>query len=305
MLIAGPTASGKSGVGLALAREFDGIVINADALQVYREPRILTARPRPEDEATVPHRLYGTVAASTAHSVGRWIDDARVELEAAWRDHRLPIVVGGTGLYFRALEQGLARVPPIPPEVRRRWRDRLAREGPPRLHEELARRNPAEARRVRPSDGQRIVRALEVEEATGRGLGDWQSGEHGPTLLAGADVLRLFLSPPRADLRERIARRFQAMVEEGAMAEAQAIDRLALDPALPAARLIGLKPLIQHGRGEIDLETACGIAIAATRQYAKRQLTWARSNMISWNWVEREYMERSKALFFNFIRLLG
>ena len=275
LLIAGPTASGKSALALNLARERNGVIINADALQVYAPLRILTARPTPEEEALAPHRLYGHVAAEQPYSVAAWAAEARRELERAWEDGRLPIVTGGTGLYFSALERGLAPVPEIPEDVRARWRGFVGD-----IHAELAARDPAMASRLHPTDRQRISRALEVVEATGRSLLDWQrEGQHDAP-LAGVTVERIFMDVPRAELHARADARFGFMVEQGALDEARRM--MGLDPSLPAMRAIGLPELIAHLKGETSLAEAIARAQAATRQYIKRQLTWWRGQMAHW-----------------------
>jgi tRNA dimethylallyltransferase len=275
LLIAGPTASGKSALALRLARERRGIIINADAMQVYRELRILTARPDAGEEAAAPHRLYGHVPVAVAHSVATWLHEAERELGAAWAEGFLPIVTGGTGLYFRALEQGLAAVPPIPDEVRLRWRSFAGD-----LHAELLRRDPAMAARLLPADRQRLVRALEVVEATGRSLGDWQREGAAEAPLKGVEVERMFLDVPRPELYARAETRFEWMLSKGAIAEARQL--IGLDPALPALRAIGVRELLAHLRGEASLEQATAAAKQATRRYIKRQLTWWRGQMAHW-----------------------
>jgi tRNA dimethylallyltransferase len=305
VLIAGPTAGGKSAVAYELARTNAGMIINADALQVYRELRILTARPTPSEERAVPHRLYGTVSASRPYSVGLWLDAARTAIADAWSLNRMPIVVGGTGLYFKALEQGLVRLPPIPPTTRQKWRHKLERQGPASLYEELMSLNRAEATRLRPSDGQRIVRALEILDATGKPLSAWHAESSAPGFLATCRALKLFLSPPREHLYKRIDRRFDEMVELGAMAEVQELLRQSLDPSLPAMKAIGVGELAAVAGGELALDEACRIAKRNIRRYAKRQLTWARRNMISWNWISEQLMEQTRGYFFNFIRRVG
>jgi tRNA dimethylallyltransferase len=258
------------------AAEQGGVVINADALQVYRDLRILSARPSAQDEARVPHRLYGHVAAEQPYSVAVWVAEARAEIEAAWGRGLIPIVTGGTGLYFRALEQGLAPVPPIPAEVRGHWRGFAGD-----LHAELARRDPEMAAKLQPADRQRITRALEVIDATGRSLLDWQREGQGGAALAGVEVERIFLDVPRAELRARADRRFDAMMATGALDEARAL--MHLDPSLPIMRAIGLPELIAHLKGETTLEDAITRAKAATRQYIKRQSTWWRGQMRHWH----------------------
>jgi tRNA dimethylallyltransferase len=275
LLIAGPTASGKSALALDLAQRRNGIIVNADALQVYRDLRILSARPSPEEEALVPHRLYGHVAAEQPYSVAAWLADARREMEAAWAQGLLPIVTGGTGLYFSALERGLAPVPEIPEDVRSHWRGFTGD-----LHAELLTRDPAMAARLSPGDTQRLTRALEVLDATGRSLRDWQREGQAGAALEGVEVERIFLDVPRDELHARAEARFDAMVAAGALAEARAM--AGLDPSLPAMKAIGLPELAAHLAGEISLDEAVTRAKAATRQYIKRQLTWWRGQLKHW-----------------------
>jgi tRNA dimethylallyltransferase len=303
VLIAGPTASGKSAVALELAQAKAGVVINADALQVYRELRILSARPSAAEERQVPHRLYGMVPAVQAYSVGLWLDSAGRSIEEAWAQGLLPIVTGGTGLYFKALEEGLAHLPPIPEAIRRRWRERLKREGAASLHAELERLETGEAERLRAGDGQRIVRALEVIEATGKPLSAWHREGEVESVLARCRVLRLYLSPAREELYARIDQRFDHMIETGAMNEVEELLALKLDPSLPAMKATGVPELGRALAGELSLQEACRIAKRNTRHYAKRQVTWARRNMISWKWISEKLMERSLQHFFNFIRV--
>ena len=275
LLIAGPTASGKSALALELAHERNGVIINADAIQVYDALRILSARPTAAAEALAPHRLYGHVAATDVYSVAAWLNDARREIAAAWEAGRLPIVTGGTGLYFRALEQGLAPVPPVPADIRAAWR---GFEGD--LHEELLQRDPEMAARLSPGDRQRLIRALEVFEATGRSLHDWQRQGGAEAPLSGAEVERIFLDVPRSELHARAAARFQTMLGAGALDEARAM--MDVDPALPVMKAIGLRELMSHLRGEISLDEAVAAAETATRRYIKRQNTWWRGQMAHW-----------------------
>jgi tRNA dimethylallyltransferase len=285
ILIAGPTASGKSGLALALADKFGGIVVNADSMQVYRDLRIITARPTPNEEARVPHRLYGHVDAAENYSVGRWCLDVRAVLAEAERAKRVAIVVGGTGLYFKALTCGLAAVPAIPAEIRAAVRARLEAEGAAALHAELARRDPAMAARLKPGDRARIARALEVIEATGRSLADWQA-EGMPAILNPAHASKIFLNPDRAELYRRIEARFDAMLAAGALEEVRALAARGLDPLLPVMKAHGVPWLRRHLRGEIGLEKAAEEAKKDTRRYTKRQLTWFRHQMPGWTWSE-------------------
>ena len=283
VLIAGPTASGKSALALALAQKAGGVVINADSMQVYRDLRIITARPTPEEEAQVPHRLYGHVDAAVNFSAGHWVADAAVALAQARAQNRLPIFVGGSGLYFKALISGLSAVPPIPAKVRDSVRARLELDGVEALHAELARRDQATAERLRPRDRTRIARALEVIESTGRSLTDWHR-DGLPPLLPQGQFSALFLAPDRDQLYARIDARFDAMLAAGAPEEVAALAARHLDPLLPAMKAHGVPVLIRHLKGEITLEEAATIARADTRHYAKRQFTWFRHQLPEFEW---------------------
>ncbi|HEY6860155.1 MAG TPA: tRNA (adenosine(37)-N6)-dimethylallyltransferase MiaA [Pseudolabrys sp.] len=287
VLIAGPTASGKSALALELAERFGGVIVNADSMQVYRDLRIITARPTPEEEKRTPHRLYGFVDAAENYSVGRWCRDVAEVLKEARSQGRIPILVGGTGLYFKALTTGLAAVPPIPADIRAEVRSRLQREGPPALHAELARLDPATAQRVTINDRSRISRALEVVLATGRPLSDWHS-EGLPPLIDSKRVAKIFISCERKELVHRIERRFAAMLKSGALEEVGRLAARGLDPSLPAMKAHGVPWLIRHLDGEISLEEAAAGAVMDTRRYAKRQLTWFRNQMEDWPWETAE-----------------
>ena len=298
VLIAGPTAGGKSTLALALAERVGGVIVNADSMQVYRELRTLTARPSAADEVKVPHRLYGTVSARETYSVGRWTLDARAAIAEASAAGRVPIVVGGTGLYLAALTEGLADVPPIPAAIRGAVRARLAAEGAPALHAELLKRDPVIAARLRPSDPQRIARALEVLEATGRSLATFQTATAAPGLDIAA---RVVVAPPRTGLYAAIDARFNAMLAEGALEEVSAIAALDLPADAPARRALGVEPLLAHLDGRMSLEEAMAAAKLASRHYAKRQLTWVRNKMIAWNWLEEKFSERNLDTIFSLI----
>ena len=279
LLIAGPTASGKSALALDLARKWGGVIINADATQVYAPLRILSARPLPDEEALVSHRLYGHLAGTAPYSVAAWLGEAKRELAAAWEQGLLPIMTGGTGLYFRALERGLAPVPRIPDEVRDRWRNFTGD-----LHQELWRLDPAMAKRILPSDRQRLVRALEVIEATGRSLLEWQAEGQAEAPLAGIEVERIYMEVPRDELYQRAELRFEQMLRAGAVEEVRAI--IDLDPSLPMMKAIGVPELASYLRGEVPLEEAAAQAKLSTRHYIKRQLTWWRGQMPHWHGTE-------------------
>jgi tRNA dimethylallyltransferase len=287
VLIAGPTASGKSGLALGLAQTHDAVIINADSMQVYRDLRVITARPTPEEETRVPHRLYGHVDAAVNFSAGSWVADAAKALAEARGQNRAPIFVGGSGLYFKALTRGLSAVPPIAPAIRESVRARLERDGVEALHAELARRDAVSAERLKPRDRIRIARALEVVEATGRSLTDWHR-EGLPPLLPPGEFTALFLAPERDQLYARIDARFDAMLKAGALQEVAALAARRLDPLMPAMKAHGVPVLIRHLRREITLEEAAMIGRADTRHYAKRQFTWFRHQLPEFEWVRPE-----------------
>jgi tRNA dimethylallyltransferase len=283
VLIAGPTASGKSAAALALATRLNGVVINADSMQVYAEAPVLTAQPDAAAQARAPHLLYGHVPARELYSVGRYADDAKAALAQARATNRLPIFVGGTGMYFMALEEGLATIPPIPAPVRDAARALLEEIGVEALHARLAARDPQTAGGLRPTDPQRTLRAWEVLQATDRPLVTWQRAPAEPILKDGK-IARILLDPPRPALRAAIAARFEAMVDAGGLDEARALE--GLDPALPAAKLLGLRPLQALAAGRLGREAAIGEAVTATQQFAKRQMTWFRGRMAHYAWFD-------------------
>ena len=287
VLIAGPTASGKSALALALAERFSGTVINADSMQIYRDFRILTARPTPEEEMRVPHRLYGHVDASENYSVGRWTVDAAQVLAEVEACKRLPIFVGGTGLYFKSLVQGLSEMPSVPASVRAKVRAGAERLATPELHARLAERDLRMASVLRPNDRQRVIRALEVFEGTGRSLADWQRGP-GKPIVNPQDTLTVFLEIERKLLFERIDSRFDQMLENGAIEEVRALKARNLDPALPALKAHGAPALSRYLSGEISREEASSSGKTDTRHYAKRQETWFRHQMKDWPWMQPE-----------------
>lgn len=283
VLIAGPTASGKSAAALALAERIGGMVINADSMQVYAQAPILTAQPSADDKARVPHLLYGHVGVRDAYSVGRWQADAIAALQQARAQKRVPIFVGGTGMYFMALTDGLSEIPATPPEIREAARALLDEIGVEELHARLAAVDPLTASRLKPSDPQRTLRAWEVFQATGRPLAQWQA-QPGVPVLKDQRIAAFVLDLPRGVLRARIAERFARMVEDGGLDEARALE--GLDPALPAAKLLGLKPLQALADGQITKSQALETVITATRQFAKRQMTWFRHRMPHYIWFD-------------------
>jgi tRNA dimethylallyltransferase len=288
VLIAGPTASGKSDLALAVARRIGGVIVNADSMQVYRDLRILTARPSPEEEAQAPHRLYGHVDGGENYSVGRYLEDA-ARLIAEVAGERL-IFVGGTGLYFKALLEGLSRIPAVPQAVRDRIRTETSQRATPELYAELTARDPDTASSLKAQDRLRILRALEVLAASGRPLSSFQ-GQRQPGPLAGADPAMVFLTPDRTWLQNRIDRRFEGMIRAGALEEVRGLGERHLDPALPVMRAHGVPALLKHVRGEITLDEAVAIGQADTRRYAKRQFTWFRHQMPGWTWAAPDEAE--------------
>jgi tRNA dimethylallyltransferase len=285
LCIMGPTASGKSALALALAERLDAEIVNADSMQVYRDLRVLTARPTPAEEARAPHHLYGFVDAAVRFSVGAWLSAARLALAGIAARGRLAIVVGGTGLYFKALTEGLATTPPIPPELRGELEARLLRDGAPSLHGELSVRDPKVAAALSPNDAPRILRALEVFEATGESISVWRDRNDPPVLAPGAWA-GIALHPPRALLYARIDARFAAMLEAGALDEVTRLQARGLDPLLPCMKAHGAPALMAHLRGDMGLPGATKLAAQDTRNYAKRQFTWMRGQMPNWPRLE-------------------
>ncbi len=294
VLIAGPTASGKSAFAIELARAIGGTVINADSMQVYRDLRVLTARPTVEEEQLATHRLYGFVDGAENFSVGRYAVAAAAEIEKAWAGGRTPILTGGTGLYFQALEQGLSRIPALPQDVRDHVRASCEGAETAEMHARLGAVDPVSAAALRPTDRLRIMRALEVFAATGRSLSSFH-GEREPGLLAGRRLAKLFLAPDRADVHERINARFRNMIASGALDEARALEARRLDPLLPIMRAHGAPALMAHVRGEMSLNDAIQRGQSDTRAYVKRQFTWFRNQMQGWRWLADE-RERRAAL---------
>jgi tRNA dimethylallyltransferase len=308
LIVAGPTASGKSALALEIAERLGGTIINADSMQVYRELRVLTARPSPHEEARVPHRLYGVRPAVDAGSVAWWRDQALSAMNEARAAGRVPVLTGGSGLYFAALTDGLAEIPDPGPDARTEARHLLAEQGPDALHASLARVDPATAARLKPHDSQRIARAWEVWRGTGRGLAAWQDFRHAPAPWRFTAIL---LDPPRDALRAAIATRFDTMMRDGALEEVRNLLALNLDPSLPAMRAHGVPELSSYLRGTLSLEEAGRRIQLITGQYTKRQATWfrhhqlahqTRTNTIHARFVDiTQFSEREQANLFTFI----
>ena len=283
VLIAGPTASGKSALALALAERLDATIINADSMQVYSELAVLTARPTAAEEARAPHARYGHVSARERYSSGRYQLEAAAALTRAREEGRIAIFVGGTGLYFDVLTKGLSPIPQVPADVRTGVRARFEAMGRDAFVADLATRDPVSLSKLRASDTQRILRAAEVLEATGKPLSDWQAVPPEP-VVSGIRVARLVLAPAREALADRIDRRLKNMVAHGALDEARAL--IGLDRTLPAAKVLGLPELWRFLSGQLTREAAILEAQAATKRYVKRQLTWFRKRMADWKWLQ-------------------
>ena len=301
LVIGGPTASGKSALAADAARRFGGVVINADSMQLYRDLPILTSWPDDALRARAPHRLYGVLDGAERCSAGRWRSLAIAEIERAQEDGALPILVGGTGLYLRALLAGLAPVPAIPEDVRAAVRALHEREGSAGLHARLAVRDPEAARRLEPGDSQRVMRAWEVIEATGRSLLDWQAERH-EGFAGGAAVL--VLEPPRDALYDACNMRFERMMAAGALDEAARLLERGLDPGLPVMKAVGVRALLDHLSGVTSLERAVALGRQETRRYAKRQTTWFRTQMPGTARMPDRYRVESKREFLALVERL-
>lgn len=301
LVVAGPTASGKSSLAVDVAEAFGGTVINADSMQVYRDLRVLTARPSEADERRVPHRLFGVLGAGERCSAGRWLGMAVEAIEEAFDAGRLPVITGGTGLYLRALLQGLAPVPPVPEAVRAEVRRELERKGAAALRAELAKVDPDAAARLGPGDTQRVTRALEVFRASDRPLSTWLGkGDRRP--LDDVRFVTLLFDPPRKALYVAIDARFDAMLAAGGLDEVRALLALGLDPDLPAMKAVGVRELAGVLDGSTTVDAAAEAAKQASRNYAKRQLTWFRNQMHADEVLHAQYSESLKPKIFSFIR---
>ena len=300
IVVGGPTASGKSALAVTLAERLGGVVINADSMQLYRALSILTARPGADALARAPHRLFGIAEPDDIWSAGRWRRRAVEEIDTARSEGTPPVVVGGTGLYLQALTEGLADVPAADPAVRERLRALLAERGGEAMHRMLAERDPEGAAAIRPSDPQRILRALEVIESTGEPLRAWHARQT-PPAGDGRAALQIMLMPDRDAVYAACDARFDRMMADGALAEARAVGAMGLDPGLPMMKAVGLGPLLAHCRGELDLDGAVAAAKRDTRRYARRQMTWFRNRSKPDRVVAAQYSESLLPEIFSFI----
>ncbi len=303
ILLAGPTASGKSSAAIALAQKYGGVIINADSMQVYKELRLITARPSEEDEALLPHSMYGHTPGKERYSTGKWAKDVRHEIDRAQAAGKRPIITGGTGLYFRALTDGLVSIPNVPDDISVHWRAQATRLGAQKLHTILSGQDPIMAEQLKPGDTQRITRALEVLETTGKSLSFWQQQKDSPVLSPEEqkNITRVVIAPPRDILYRRINKRLEWIVETGGLEEVQNLKDLDIDPGLPIMRALGVPELLAYLNGDCTREEAIERASMMSRRYAKRQMTWLRSNMpyttdegnnITWTWVKSKDKER-------------
>ena len=300
VIIAGPTASGKSALAMDVAEHFTGTVINADSMQVYKELREVTARPSIADEKRVPHRLFGVLSGRESCSAGRWTELAVTEIETCFAEGRLPVVVGGTGMYLKSLVEGLSPIPDIDPAVRDQATARHAELGAEDFHAEVAKLDPVSAGRLPPGDTQRLIRAWEVTTATGRPLSDWQD-EPRIQPLSNVRFATIAVVPPREKLYAGIDARFSRMVEKGALDEVRDLMALDLDPALPLMKALGVPELLAYLRGEMELEAAVSKAQQVSRNYAKRQLTWVRSQLPDAHILPAQYSESFREEIFSFV----
>ena len=302
VVIAGPTASGKSALALGLAQELNGMLINADSQQRYRDLPILTARPTPDETARAPHRLFGDMGPLESGTAGEWALKAAAEIRSAASDQRLPIIVGGTGLYLRALMQGLAEIPDVHPDVRAVARKRLDEIGNVAFHAELATRDPVIAVRLAPGDAQRMLRAWEVVEATGTPLSEWQQSTTTPPVAA--RFIKILLMPARADLNDTCDARFDAMMAHGAVHEVETLLRSGVPRTAPVMRALGASELAAYLAGEMGLSAAVAAAKLITRRYVKSQTTWFNHQFVADLTIDKKFSESFKDEIFPKIRRL-
>ncbi len=294
ILIAGPTASGKSALAIRLANDLSGVIINADSMQVYRDLQIITARPDKDEEGQAPHRLYGTIDGAIACSAVQWAELAMVEIERAWNKGMMPILVGGTGMYFKALLDGMVAIPPIDKAIRQKVRDEITELGPEVMHEKLKSLDVKAYERLEPADGQRIARAIEVVLSTGKALSEWQEQPHSGPLAKldyAGQIAKIVLDIDRDKLYERCDQRLDIMIKDGALEEIQHLLDRDLDPSLPIMKALGVPSLSAYLENKVELDEAIDAAKTQTRQFAKRQLTWFRNQFSAWDRVNAQLSE--------------
>ena len=301
LVVAGPTASGKSNLAVDVAEEFGGVVINADSMQIYEGLEVVTAAPGPAARRRASHKLYGIRDPAKPCSAGAWVSMAAREICLAHEEGLLPIIVGGTGMYLRTLMIGIAPMPPVASEIRDDVRSRLEREGSTALYAELAEFDPGSAARINASDSQRVARAIEIYEATGRTLTEWQGVDSGASAGAAYNFKTVLLEPPRDLLYATCNARFEKMLVSGALEEIRALARRNLDTALPAMKALGIPHLLQHLTGEMSLEEACAAGQQSTRNYVKRQGTWFRNKFVADLSIKLQYNDSIKAIIFSFV----
>ncbi|MGL1920501.1 MAG: tRNA (adenosine(37)-N6)-dimethylallyltransferase MiaA [Hyphomicrobiales bacterium] len=293
ILIAGATASGKSSIAISLAQKFNGIILNADSMQVYSEMRVISARPSAAEEAQAEHRMFGHMSAAEPYSVGHWLEQVTQQIVEILELGKTPIIVGGTGLYFKSLVDGISPIPDIAPEIRTHWR---GFEG--NLHAELQKLDPNLAARLEPNDRQRLIRGLEVFHSTGRTLSDWQANEPLKQFLPALDGLQLHkftLQPERQYLYDRINQRFDMMVELGGLAEVESLMAMGLPPHMTALKAIGVRQINEALIGNMTMDEAIEKSKTESRRYAKRQMTWQKGNLITYNSIIEQHSERKLA----------
>ncbi|MEC8269017.1 MAG: tRNA (adenosine(37)-N6)-dimethylallyltransferase MiaA [Pseudomonadota bacterium] len=303
LMICGPTAAGKSGLALALAERYGGVVINADSMQLYADLRVLTARPDVSEEARVPHRLYGVLDGAERASVASWLTMATREIETARVAGRLPILTGGTGLYFHAAMKGLAPVPDVPPDIHAECIAEYAERGGEAFRRDLLELDPVLGSQLHDGDSQRLVRAMGVVRASGRALSAWQADPH-EGAIAGRPV-RVAMMPPREELYEKINTRFSAMMEGGARSEVSTLAARGLAPSLPVMKAIGVREIMALQAGDIDEARAVELASRDSRRYAKRQMTWIRNNFHAEMILEKKFSERKMTEIFSILSKTG
>ncbi|MEC8515109.1 MAG: tRNA (adenosine(37)-N6)-dimethylallyltransferase MiaA [Pseudomonadota bacterium] len=303
LMICGPTAAGKSGLALALAERYGGVIINADSMQLYADLRVLTARPDVSEEARVPHRLYGVLDGAERASVASWLTMATREIQTARDAGRLPILAGGTGLYFHAAMKGLAPVPDVPPDIHAECIAEYAERGGEAFRRDLLELDPVLGSQLHDGDSQRLVRAMGVVRASGRALSAWQADPH-EGAIAGRPV-RVAMMPPREELYEKINTRFSAMMEGGARSEVSTLAARGLAPSLPVMKAIGVREIMALQAGDIDEARAVELASRDSRRYAKRQMTWIRNNFHAEMILEKKFSERKMTEIFSILSKTG